>query len=143
MAAGADLDRVTILESVRYLAQDGKTRIRSFCLEDLPQLAEAIANANDPSLVVIDPVRRRAEISHTTISCSKPPRSTTGESSPKNRNDLRHNSRHKPPSSADRLCQEIFLHHTARAIGPFSLAQITPPKIIRFVPKNHTYKHLS
>jgi putative DNA primase/helicase len=56
-AAGADLSRVHVLETVTYKAADGSVIRRGFSLvDDLPRLAATLQRLGDVSLVVIDPV---------------------------------------------------------------------------------------
>ena len=55
-AAGADVDRVHCLEGVRWVDDEGVTKIRSFTLDDLPNLEDALKRTPGTRLVCIDPV---------------------------------------------------------------------------------------
>jgi putative DNA primase/helicase len=56
-AAGADLSRVHVLESVAIRERDGSLTRRAFSLvQDMPRLAAKLAELGDVALVVIDPV---------------------------------------------------------------------------------------
>lgn len=54
IAAGADLKRVTILQGVEYAKGKGKSR--SFSLNDLEALEDAIRRTDDCRLAIVDPV---------------------------------------------------------------------------------------
>ncbi len=57
MAAGADLDKVHILEAVRELDDDGKERQRCFNLQrDVERIGQQIEKMNNIKLLVIDPI---------------------------------------------------------------------------------------
>jgi putative DNA primase/helicase len=56
-AAGADLDRVLILQAVRRAKPSGETTLEHFSLEtDVLALQDAVASVNDPGLIVLDPI---------------------------------------------------------------------------------------
>jgi len=56
-AAGADLDRILILQAVRRARPSGETTLEHFSLEtDVLALQDAVASVNDPGLIILDPI---------------------------------------------------------------------------------------
>lgn len=56
IAAGADLKRVYFLEYVRFIKADGEETKRAVTLADVPVIEDALRQASDTRLVVIDPI---------------------------------------------------------------------------------------
>ena len=56
-AAGADLDKVHVLQAVRRLKPDGQTSLDHFSLQtDITALQDAAASLDDARLIIIDPI---------------------------------------------------------------------------------------
>lgn len=56
IAAGADLGRVHFLEASRCITADGKETTRAVTLADIDTIEDALSQAGDAKLVVVDPV---------------------------------------------------------------------------------------